>query len=284
MLTAPYTRRPAGPQAQPGPAQVHVFDAALLPWQTTPEPGLRLKPVRYDNTLGQFLGLVAFDAGARSGLHQHQGVATSFVLAGGLTDYYGSLGLHQAGINLAGATHDAVAYQSTLLVSRLEGPVLYPPDRDGLTGLHAGSRQAAFTNPAPAVPPEVNVVVDSLPQQQTGVPGLLRQTVFDYASTNTNTGSPHRYVQLQAWPGTTCPAWRASALTEFWVRGGAVHINGQVAHANCFVVIEAGTEVQLSAPFGALLLAWAEGPEEWLPQNINVSHTVTTPRTSLFGF
>ncbi len=261
-----------------------MFDASLLPWQNTPEPGLRLKPVRYDNTLGHFLGLVAFDSGARSGLHQHQGVATSFVLAGGLTDYYGSLGLHEAGINLAGATHDAVAYQSTLLVSRLEGPVLYPPERDGLTGLHAGSRQAAFTNPAPAVPPEVNVAVDSVPQQQTGVPGLLRQTLFDYARTHT----PHRYVQLQAWPGTTCPAWRATALTEFWVRGGAVHINGQVAHANCFVVIEPGAVVQLTAPFGALLLAWAEGPESWLPQSSGASKgepaSSKAERISLFGF
>lgn len=266
MLTAPYTRSPD----RRALGQVHVFDCALLPWQNTPEPGLRLKPVRYDNDRGEFLGLVAFDAMARSGLHQHQGVATSFVLAGGLTDYHGSVGLHEAGINLAGATHDAVAYQPTLLVSRLEGPVLYPPERAQLTGLHAGSRQAAFANPRPHVPPEVNVVVDAVPRHATGVPGLLRQTLFDYAGvgTTTDAGSSHlcahRFLQLSLLPGTECPAWRATALTEFWVRGGVLHINGQAAHANCFLVVEAGAQVQLHAPFGALLLAWAEGPEDWL--------------------
>jgi hypothetical protein len=292
MLTAPYAR-PAlactGPASSATAGGVHVFDTALLPWQTTPEPGLRLKPVRYDNTAGEFLGLVAFDAGARSGLHQHQGVATSFVLAGGLTDYHGSLGLHEAGINLAGATHDAVAYQPTLLVSRLEGPVLYPPDRAVVTGLHAGSRQVAFVNPAPDVPPEVNVAVDAVQRHATGVPGLQRQTVFDYAGTGTNnnsSSSPHRFVQMHVRPGTVCPAWRATALTELWVRGGAVHINGQVAHAHCFVVIEPGAHVQLSAPFGALLLAWAEGPEDWLPLPLPSAIGVLAGplRPSLFGF
>ena len=38
-------------------AGVHVFDARELPWQDTPEPGLRLKPVRYDDEHGHFLGL-----------------------------------------------------------------------------------------------------------------------------------------------------------------------------------------------------------------------------------
>jgi hypothetical protein len=295
MLTAPYARPAlAGPApASTAPAGgVYVFDTALLPWQTTPEPGLRLKPVRYDNTAGEFLGLVAFDAGARSGLHQHQGVATSFVLAGGLTDYHGSLGLHEAGINLAGATHDAVAYQPTLLVSRLEGPVLYPPARAVVTGLHAGSRQVAFVNPAPDVPPEVNVAVDHVQRHATGVPGLQRQTVFDYAGTGTGTNtnnsssssSPHRFVQLHLRPGTVCPAWRATALTELWVRGGAVHINGQVAHAHCFVVIEPGAQVQLAAPFGALLLAWAEGPEAWQPSASAGGAFAGPPQPSLFGF
>jgi hypothetical protein len=259
-------------------ARVHVFDARELPWQDTPEPGLRLKPVRYDDARGHFLGLVGFAPLARSGLHQHRGVATSFVLDGSLVDYAGPIGLHHAGINLVGATHDAAAYQNTLLVSRLEGPVVYPASRGELSGLHAGSRHADFDNPAPEVAPDINIAVDALVPQQSGIPGLRRQTIFDYAGT----GSSHRFVQLSMAPGSTCPAWHCRCLTEFWVRGGLLQINGQVAHANCFVVIEPGAEVQMASPFGVLLLAWAEGPEAWV--DAVAIGTARAQRSSLFGF
>lgn len=259
-------------------ARVHVFDARDLPWQDTPEPGLRLKPVRYDDERGHFLGLVGFAPLARSGLHQHRGVATSFVLDGSLVDFAGPIGLHQAGINLVGATHDAVSYQNTLLVSRLEGPVVYPSNRGELSGLHAGSRHAEFDNPAPEAAPDINVMVDALAHQQSGIAGVRRQTIFDYAGT----GSAHRFVQLSLAPGTRCPAWHCQQLTEFWVRGGLLHINGQVAHANCFVAIEPGAEVDMASPFGVLLLAWAEGPEAWVdPDSIGRARA---QRSSLFGF
>ena len=55
----------------------------------------------------------------RSGLHQHQGVATSFILQGGLSDYQGAVHLHEVGINYRGSTHDAIAYEPTVLVSKL---------------------------------------------------------------------------------------------------------------------------------------------------------------------
>lgn len=258
-------------------ARVHVFDANELPWQETPEPGLRLKPVRYDDDSGHFLGLVGFAPMTRSGLHQHRGVATSFVVDGGLSDYHGSIALHRAGINLCGATHDAFAYQNTVLVSRLEGPVVYPPARTALSGLHAGSRHAEFVNPACEVPPEINVDVDALDPWQTGVPGLRRQTVFDYAGT----GSAHRFVQHTWAPGTVCPPWRASALTEFWVRGGLLEVGGRSVHANSFVIVEPGALVTLASPFGALVLAWAQGPEAWADGEPQHERAV---RTSLFGF
>jgi hypothetical protein len=271
MITAAYHHEPA--------ARVLVFDARDLPWQDTPEPGLRLKPVRYDDRRGHFLGLVGFAPMTRSGLHQHRGVASSFVVDGGLSDYHGPIGLHQAGINLAGATHDAIAYSNTVLVSRLEGPVVYPHERAELSGLHAGSRHAEITKPAPEVPPELNVDVDRLPAQRTGVPGIRRQTIFDYVGT----GSEHRFMQLSMLPGAVCPAWRASALTEFWVRGGQLQINGLEAHANCFVVVEAGATVSMTAPFGALLLAWAEGPESWATAS-DAADGSRSPQSSLFGF
>jgi hypothetical protein len=270
MMQAAYTG-PAG-------GRVLVFDARDLPWQDTPEPGLRLKPVRYDDERGLFLGLVGFAPLARSGLHQHRGVATSFVLDGSLVDFAGPIGLHQAGINLVGATHDAVAYQNTLLVSRLEGPVVYPTSRGPLTGLHAGSRHADFDNPAPEASPDLNITVDALVSQQTGIQGVRRQTIFDYAGT----GSAHRFVQLSLAPGAEVPPWRCERPAEFWVRGGLLGINGQVAHANCFVVIEPGAVVRMGSPHGALLLAWAEGPEDWL--DAAAIGTARAQRSSLFGF
>jgi ChrR Cupin-like domain len=233
-------------------AGLHVFDMSRLPWQQTANPGLWLKPVRQDGTQGQYLGLVRFDADARSGLHQHQGVATSFVIDGGLTDYHGSIGLHQAGINVRGSTHDAIAYQRTVLVSRLEGPVSYPP-RDAISGVHTGSYTAEFQNPDPDVPPEVNVTVDAQPRKETGIVGVRSQMIFDYAGT----GSAHRMLQWHIRPQTEF-SFTATGLTEMWVRGGNLSINQQQAHANCFVLCEEGARLHISSPFGALLIVWAQ--------------------------
>ncbi len=243
------------PPVQSG-RQVHVFDMAGTPWQATANPGLWLKPVRHDDANGFYLGLVRFDAGTRSGLHQHQGVATSFVLDGGLTDYHGPVGLHEAGINFKGSTHDAIAYRPTLLVSRLEAPVTYPADSD-ISGVHAGSRHGAVLNEEPDVPPEVNVGVDALVHEDTLVRGVRRQVIFDYA----NTGTDRRMAQLTLRPGADF-TFEAGALTEFWVRGGALSANGAQAHADCFIVCEPCAHVRIRSPYGALLIAWAEGREK----------------------
>jgi hypothetical protein len=252
---APYTLCSAG--------GVHVFDAQNLVWQPTPSPGLMLKPVREDPVRGQFLGLVLFEPDTRSGIHQHQGVATSFVVDGGLTDYWGSLGIHQAGINVRGATHDAAAYQRTVLVSRLEAPVTYLPDGYA-SGVHVGSSLAEFRNDAPDVPPDLNVSVDTLEQRDTGIAGVTCQVIFDYR----DTGSDHRMVQLRMRPGARV-SFTAGALTELWVRGGVVEVNSQgtqqQAAANHFVVCEEGAQVTLTSPFGAIFLAWADAAPRGTP-------------------
>lgn len=242
-----------------GKAGIHIFDASALPWRSAGRDGIAHKAIRFDDERGHYLGLVGFEPMTRSGLHQHRGVATSFFVDGGLSDYSGSAGLHQVGINLAGATHDAIAYQRSLLVARLEGPVVYPPEEGALHGLHAGARTETFVNPAPETPPDNNIDIDRRPMVATAVPGLCRQMIFDY----TGVGDDRRMVQWWLQPETECSPWRASALVEFWVRGGAVAVNGRVAHANCFVVVEPEAEVTLAAPFGALLLGWAEGPVAW---------------------
>ncbi|HUR89706.1 MAG TPA: hypothetical protein VMZ74_11515 [Ramlibacter sp.] len=234
---------------------VHVFDMEREAWRGTPSPGFWMKPVRHDDQQGLFLGLIRFERGTRSGIHQHQGIATSFVADGSLTDYNGPVNLHEVGINYLGSTHDAVAYRDTILVSRLEAVVTYPPEGE-ITGVHAGSQHASVRNLEPDRPPEINVAIDSLPKQPTGIEGVLRQLIFDYEGTGTN----HRMVQLWVRPETAFE-FEAGALTEFWVRGGLASFNDQPVHADCFVICEAGARVKVRSPYGVLLLAWAEGRE-----------------------
>ena len=260
------TKRPAV-TAKP----VRVYDADTLEWHTAGKTGLALKPVREDRAKGLFFGLVGFEPITRSGLHQHLGVATSFILDGSLTDYQGTIHLHEAGINLAGATHDAIAYQRTLLMSRLEAPVIYPESTNRDFELHIGPRFGAIRNPNPEVPPDINVPVDELPALATTVPGVTRKMIFDFAVA----GGEHRYAQLGMLPGAKSPAFTTTALLELWMRGGDLRIGGKVAHANCFVIVEPGTTLTLESDFGALFHAWSEGPMAWAGGEA---------RPDLFGF
>jgi hypothetical protein len=249
MRPSAYTRQPR--------ERVHVFDATPMAWEETARPGLTMKTIRIDDARGEFLGLIRFDRFVRSGVHQHQGVASSFILEGGLTDYHGPVLQHQMGINFRGSTHDAMAYVPTVLVSKLEGPVTYPESERLISGIHAGSTYRDFRNPAPEIAPEINVDVDRIVPIETGVAGLRRQPVYDYAGS----GLTRRMLQWQLRPETTVPAWQAGDWVELWVRGGELIVNDSNAYANCFVVIEPGATVRMAAPFGAIALVWAEGRE-----------------------
>ena len=252
--------RPVELHRRGGRGGAYVLDSDAMAWQGAGKDGVAQKVVRRDAARGRFLGLIGMEPMVRSGLHQHQGVATSYFVDGGLTDYQGPIRTGEAGINLKGATHDAIAYARTLFVARLQAPVTYPPQDGPLHSLHAGARHAVLTNPAPEVPPDINVAVDALAAAPTGIDGVGRRMVFDYAGT----GDAHRMVQLSMRPQSRVPRWRATDHVEFWVRGGLLEVDGRVAHAGCFVVIEPGAEVSLASPFGALLLGWAEGVPEWV--------------------
>ncbi|MEO8144905.1 MAG: hypothetical protein ABI654_11890, partial [Betaproteobacteria bacterium] len=220
---------------------VHVYDAETLQWQTAGKTGLALKPVREDRVLGRFLGLVAFEPVTRSGLHQHTGVATSFILDGGLSDYQGAITLHEAGINLKGATHDAVAYRRSLMVSRLEAPVIYPPETGRDYALHSGPRFDEIRNPDPEAPPDIIVAVDRLPVLPTSIGGVTRRMIFDYSLSR----NEHRYVQISMLPGSATPAFTTRAPVEIWVRAGDLRIGGGAAHANCFAIVEPGATIEI---------------------------------------
>ena len=263
--TAPQKRR------APADATVTVCDADGLPWRTAGKAGISLKYVREDRERGRFLGLVGFEPVTRSGLHQHLGVATSLVLDGSLTDYQGPIGLHWAGINLKGATHDAVAYQRCMLMSRLEAGVIYPEETNRDYALHTGPRFGAIRNPNPETPPDINIDVEALRALPTGVAGTTRKMIFDYAVA----GGAHRYSELGMLAGSRTPAFTTTAALEFWVRGGDLRIGGKPAHANCFVIVEPGTTLELASDFGALFHCWSEGRMQWAGGEA---------RPDLFGF
>lgn len=262
-----------------GRGGVYVFDPDAIAWRGAGKEGVLQKVVRRDDERGQFLGLISMEPMVRSGLHQHQGTATSYFLDGGLTDYQGAIVTGEVGVNLRGATHDAIAWQRALFVARLEGPVTYPPQDGPLHGLHAGARHALLVNPAPEVPPDINVRVDALPPQATGCDGVVRRMVFDYAAT----ADDHRMVQLSIRPQARMPRLLATGLVELWVRGGLLEVDGRVAHAGCFVIVEPGAEVSLASPFGALVLAWAEGPAHWIDPAVAPDGTPAV-RADLFGY
>lgn len=238
--------------------KVYAYDMLEAPWTDTGLAGLRQKIVRIDREAGLFLGMLAFEPMTRTGLHQHQATAISYFLDGSLCDYAGAASAGMAGINLRGATHDAVAYNRCLLAARLEGPVTYPVKSDQAT-VHAGSRPAEIVNSAPEVMPDINIVVDALPVLATTLAGVTRRLVFDYAGT----GTERRMVQLALLPGTRLPAHVTSSLVEFFLLGGDVRVNGKAAIGGSFVVIEPDAEVDIASTYGARLLVWAEGPAPW---------------------
>lgn len=238
--------------------KVYAYDMLEAPWTDTGLGGLRQKVVRMDRDAGLFLGMLAFEPMTRTGLHQHQATAVSYFLDGSLCDYSGFASAGMAGINLRGATHDAIAYNRCLLAARLEGPVTYPA-KDGQVTVHAGSRPAEIVNDAPEVMPDINILVDALPELATALPGVTRRLVFDYAGTDTD----RRMVQLALLPGTRLPAHVTSSLLEFFLLGGDIKVNGTVATGGSFVVIEPDAEIDIATTYGARLLAWAEGPAAW---------------------
>lgn len=246
---------------------VSVHDMTAAPWTGAGKDGIQQKVVRVDHKKGHYLGLVAFDALTSSGLHQHQGVAASYFLCGSLTDYAGTACRGQIGLNFKGSTHDAMAYESCLLAARLEGPVTYPPKDGPLHRLHAGARHAAIVNARPEVPPELNIWPENFALQATRSPGVGRRLLFDYAGT----GTDRRLVQLHLLPGASIPAHRTSELVEWFVLAGGVELGGATApitaQGGSFVIIEPESEVTISSSYGALVLAWAEGPTRWLDRH-----------------
>lgn len=254
------TELSSGPRA-PREAGVYVFDVSDNPWQGVGKSGLAQKIVRRDDRTGHSFGFMSFDTLARTGVHQHLGSAFSYFLSGALTDFQGTTGAGELGVNFAGSTHDAIAYLPTLTVGRMEGPVAYGPDVTH--SLHAGNRHTDFENEFPEHLPDLSIRLEAVQVSATRVAGLTRRLVYDYAHT------PHtrRMTQLMLLPGTRVPAHRLSALVDAYVLAGDLtfdaHDATSTAKAGDFVVMEPGTQVTFSSRYGASVLVWADGPSNW---------------------
>jgi hypothetical protein len=244
---------------------VHVYDMATLPWLQTERGTAREKPVRRDNENGLFLGMLEFDPLSRSGVHQHRGVATSYFLSGSLTDHQTTTREGSVGINLTGATHDAVSYGGCLLVSRLDGPVVIP---EGSLAIHPHADKAGVRNAAPETPPDITVELAKAHAVATRLPGVVRRPLFDYAGT----GHTRRMCALQFLAGTQDHRLAHSALTDLFILAGDLRVNGQAVHGPSFVIIDGGTTVSFGSEHGCSLLAWAEGP------------AITDGQAELYGF
>ena len=176
-----------------------------------------MKTIRIDDERGEFLGLIGFDRFVRSAVHQHQGVASSFILEGGLTDYHGPVNQHEMGINFRGSTHDAMSYVPTVLVSKLEGPVTYPKSEQLISGIHAGS-----TYPISATPTR-RTARDQRRRRRRGAGADRHRGPLppaDLRLCRQRPRAPAAAVEVR--PETTVPAWQAGDWVELWVRGGEI--------------------------------------------------------------
>jgi len=232
---------------------VYAYDLEALPWRETPRGTVREKAVRREAESGRFLGLLTFDPLSRSGVHQHLATATSYFVAGSLVDYQGTTREGAIGINLAGATHDAVTYTGCTLVARLEGPVVIPADA---LAIHPHADAAVVRNARPGTPPDISIYLEQTVAVATRFAGVMRRPVFDYAGT----GTDRRLSGLTLWPRSGTLRIRHAALTDFFVVAGDLRIGRHVVSGPAFVIVEPGARVELGSDYGCTLLAWAEGP------------------------
>lgn len=256
----PKGKRNGGGTRRRSNAAVSVFNMTAQDWQPAGKPGLYLKAVRADQKTGQYLGLVRVDAGCSTGVHQHLDVATSLFLGGSLTDFAGTADKGMVGINVHGDTHDAISYDGCVLASRLDGPVVYPPEGGEVHGLHTGARKGGFEPVAIDRQPDINI--DMMSQRAVAMPfaGATRRTMFDYGMT------PHdrRMACLQLQPGAHLPMHRSEHPIEYFVVAGDLTLSGETATSNSFAIAEPGAQIELASSYGCLALIWADGPSRWL--------------------
>lgn len=244
------------------PPRIAVYDMTATEWVPSGPPGIEQQNIRSDPAAGRWFGGVRFAPLARSGVHRHLGPVGSYMLSGSLVDHVMRMTGGQAVMNLTGAVHDVICYDTSMFIARVDGPILYPRHKDGVLselGLEADgageSVDATLGQPA-----DICVDVETLPALPGPVSGVTCRMLYDYA------GQPWqaRYGELVLAPGTRVPAHVATATTDLFVLSGEIRAGDEAAGSGCYVTIDASTEMTLTSRYGARILAWADGPVHWL--------------------
>jgi len=244
-----------------------------LPWAATGQPGVTQQEIRYDRDNGRYFGAARFDPLSRSGMHRHLGPVGSYFLSGSVVDHQSEVVGGQALINLTGAVHDVISYPGALTVSRVDGPILYPDDVGLYADLGAKARASgASLDDSLGVTPNITVTLNTLKPMPTGIEGLSRRLIFDYAGQDCR----RRFVELLFTPGTLVPPHQTTDLVDAFVLAGRIEISGQAAEAGAYISIEGDSAVDLASRYGARLLAWSDAPITWTD--------APTPLSDLYGF
>jgi quercetin dioxygenase-like cupin family protein len=241
------------------PRGVYTSDLTRVPWTPVAnKPEVQQKAVHTDGERGMFIGLVAFDENASTGLHQHTGPASSFFLGGVLADYGGTQLGGDFTVNPTGATHDAICLSRCAFVSKLEAPLMYAPDVV-VTELHNNPLHGEFSNPLPEDVPDIVLTPAQQRMAPTVLGGVSRADLYDYAGE----AADSRVCKLQLLPGTVLPPHRTTAWVHWYLIGGELVVNGTRLAGGSFLILEPGTETVARSDFGCLAVCWAEGPVAW---------------------
>ena len=241
---------------------VSVYDMAATAWVASGPAGVWQQNIRSDPAAGRWFGGVRFEPLSRSGVHRHLGPAASYMLSGSMMDHVTRMSGGQAVMNFTGAVHDVICYDAAMFVARVDGPILYPRDEDGvLNELGAAAGRAGETiDTTVGQASDLVIDVETVAEVRSPVAGITRRPLFDYAGEAWRA----RYAQLVLTPGTQVPAHVTTAMTDLFVLSGEVRVGDAAAGSGCYVVIDAETELSMSSRYGARVLAWADGPVRWL--------------------
>jgi anti-sigma factor ChrR (cupin superfamily) len=104
----------AGGTPRPAPNQSSFVKVTDMPWQQSKTPGIMMKPLYRDESVGASTFLIKFAAGAKTPLHEHTGLEQTFVLEGGLVDHDGAITAGNFVWRKAGSVHQATAPNGSL--------------------------------------------------------------------------------------------------------------------------------------------------------------------------
>lgn len=231
--------------------------AAAMPWVPTGRDGISVKVLRVAAERGGTFTLLRMDRDSTTGLHTHLAPASSYFLTGRLLDFQGIAESGELGVNPTGTTHDALAIEESILVSRLDGPVHGIPMTPELRG---EDRDDALTPVRTDVlgPPDIQIRSESRPWEATAFDGVLRRTLWQ--------DGPNVAVSiLRLEPGAEVPEHLHFRPLEVYVLQGSVRDGAAEYVAGEYAYTGAGTRRTLRSDAGCALLCWADGPAVFRP-------------------